>query len=380
MTPAFLAPVGFAALASLVIPFIIHLRRRTEQVPIDFAALRWLRQRPRPRQRIRFDDWPLLLVRLLLLALCAILLAKPVLHDAASEAPRILVVPGAQKPPIPEGTRAHWLAPGYPPLDQLAPRGPVALSSLLRQFDAELPARAPLTVYVPAELHGVDADRPRLTRAIRWQIVPGRMQWASPAVQSRPALSIRDDGSADNGLRYLRAAAAAWSAPGSRADLDIARGSDVPDVKRVLVWLKAGPVPASVRDWIGRGGTALLGIDARFAMPAGTTSMWRDASGMPLVEGGAIGRGRVLRFVRPLTPARMPELLEPDFPQHLARVLAPAGPPPGRVLARAFVPHTGAAPYPQPPLDLWPGLALAIAGVFLIERWLASSRKRVITA
>ncbi len=380
MTPAFLAPAGLAALAALAIPFIIHLRRRTEQVPVDFAALRWLRQRPRPRQRIRFDDWPLLLVRLLLLALAAMLLARPVLYDAASKAPRILVVPGAEPPRIPEGSRAHWLAPGFPPIDQSAPPGPIALSSLLRQFDAELPAKAPLAVYVPAELHGVDAERPRLSRAVRWEIVPGRMMASRPPAQIRPALSIRHDGAADNGIRYVRAAAQAWVSPGKPADLDIALDSRLPDTKRVLVWLRQGPVPAPVRDWIGRGGTALLGAEAGFAMPGGTTGVWRDASGTPLVEAGAIGRGRVLRFVRPLVPARMPELLEPDFPERLQAVLTPAGPAPARVLARAFVPRTGAASYPQPPLDLWPWLALAVALIFLVERWLASSRKRVIAA
>ena len=68
MTPAFLLPGALAALAALILPIIIHIARRSEQHPTDFAALRWLSERPRPRSRLRLDEWPLLVLRLLLLA------------------------------------------------------------------------------------------------------------------------------------------------------------------------------------------------------------------------------------------------------------------------------------------------------------------------
>jgi hypothetical protein len=74
-----LFPLGLAALAAGLLPLLIHLARRHPYTPLDFAALRWLRAQIRPRQRIRFDDWPLLLVRLLLLAALALLLARPAL-------------------------------------------------------------------------------------------------------------------------------------------------------------------------------------------------------------------------------------------------------------------------------------------------------------
>ena len=43
MNLVFLLPAAFAALAALFIPLLIHLARRSEQRPTDFAALRWLR-------------------------------------------------------------------------------------------------------------------------------------------------------------------------------------------------------------------------------------------------------------------------------------------------------------------------------------------------
>ena len=63
MTPLLLAPLGLAALAALIVPILIHLRRRTEEVPVDFAALRWLDALPRPRSKLRFDELLLLAVR-----------------------------------------------------------------------------------------------------------------------------------------------------------------------------------------------------------------------------------------------------------------------------------------------------------------------------
>ena len=63
MSLAWLYPAGFAALATLLLPLLIHLARRDQQAPLDFAALRWLRNDPRPRRRLRFDERLLLVLR-----------------------------------------------------------------------------------------------------------------------------------------------------------------------------------------------------------------------------------------------------------------------------------------------------------------------------
>ena len=94
MTPLLLAPLGLAALAALIIPLVIHIRRRTEEVPLDFAALRWLDILTRPRSRIRFEEWLLLALRLLLVALLGLLLARPALPGLDGDAARVLVAPG----------------------------------------------------------------------------------------------------------------------------------------------------------------------------------------------------------------------------------------------------------------------------------------------
>ena len=49
-------------------------------------------------RRIRFDEWPLLLLRLLLLAMLALWLARPVLTGVPDTTPWMVVAPGAGWP------------------------------------------------------------------------------------------------------------------------------------------------------------------------------------------------------------------------------------------------------------------------------------------
>ena len=194
MSLLWLFPAGLAALATLLLPLLIHLARRDEQRLIDFAALRWLSAKPRPRRRVRFDDWPLLLLRLLLLALLAMLLARPALHGIEDATPRIAVVPGvdasaARNLPASANAQWLWLAAGFPAFDTPSPSPTQPVASLLRELDATLPPDAPLTVVVPSVMDGLDAQRPQLSRAVRWQVVettPPTTRAATPAPPRLP--------------------------------------------------------------------------------------------------------------------------------------------------------------------------------------------------
>lgn len=377
MTPLLLAPLGLAALAALVVPLIIHLRRRTEEVPLDFAALRWLEARPRPKRRIRFDEWLLLALRLLLVACLALLLARPAVLGWEDDSPRVLAAPGvdpaaARKAAGPEAD-LRWIAPGFPEVGEGAPPSRVPLSSLIRQYDAELPAEAALTILVPKVLDGVDAAPLRLTRKVTWRVIAGPSETRAPAAPPAPTLAVRHGEGQGGAVRFFRAAAAAWS---DAPQFDASTDDDLPPRGTVLVWLKPGRVPAPVTDWVSDGGTALLGEGAAVAMPATTAPLWRDETGGTLVEGGVLGQGRVLRFTRPLEPAAMPDLLSGSFPATLRDLVTPPAPPPARVSAAAFAPKAGVAPFPLPPRELSAWLAVLIAALFLVERWLASRRQR----
>lgn len=372
MTPALLVPAALAALAALIVPLVIHIARRSEQNPTDFAALRWLREKPRPRYRIRFDERLLLALRLALLALLGLWLAHPVLFGAGDAREVVAVVPGVDPARVAAGeARRVWLAPGFPALDEPATRAPVA--SLVRQLDAELTPVARLTIVVPETLQGVDGARLRLSRTVTWRVVPGAMAVARAPDVAPPELVVRGDGS---GLRYLRAAAASWAVPPKTAAVSVAGvETPVPENARYLVWLSRAEIPEAVSRWVREGGTILLASDTPTDAAMPEIAYWRDGTGAALIEGGPVGLGRMLRFTRALTPAAMPEVLDASFAAQLRRVLQPA-PPPARVFARDYAPEAGAEPYPQPPRDLRPWLALLIAGLFLMERWFATSRAR----
>lgn len=386
MNLSLLLPAALTALAALILPLLIHLARRSEQRPTDFAALRWLRQRPKPRHRIRFDEWPLLLLRLLLLALLALWLARPVLFGAESARPWVVVAPGvdtqaARAEAAASAARLHWLGPGFPRLDDAAPDQPVPVSSMLRELDASLPAAAALTVFVPERMGGADGQRPRLSRPVEWRVVPGATPAAAPASAATPSPAIRYAADRAAALPYLRAAIAAWRDPaaGSRVTDSIEPSTEAwPADSRALIWLVPGPVPAAVREFAGRGGQVLL--DAGSEWPGDTASprapLWRNSSGAVLVEGAAFGRGRLMRLSVALTPQAMPELLEPGVAQRLRGLFEPAAPAPSRVSAKDHAPAIGAAAYALPPRDLRLWLALLIALVFVLERWLATRARR----
>jgi hypothetical protein len=376
MTPLLLAPLGLAALAAMLVPLLVHLRRRTEDVPVDFAAMRWLEALPRPKQRIRFDEWLLLALRLLLVALLALLLARPALLGWEDDSARVLVASGVDPAAAREAAgeaEARWIAPGFPALDSTAPEGRVPLASLIRQFDAELPEGAALTVLVPPVVDGVDAGAIRLTRKVEWRVIGSPAAAAIAAPAPAPVLAVRHPAGQAGAVRYFRAAAAAW---GAAPQFSAEASEALPPRDAVLVWLAPGPVPSAVTDWVNAGGTALLASTAEVAMPAASAPLWADEAGDVLAEGGMLGAGRLMRLTRPLEPAAMPDLVAPGFAAALRDLVAPPAPPPARMVAAAAAPVAGAAPYPLPPRELSAWLAVLIALVFAAERLLATRARR----
>lgn len=178
-------PPALAALAALAVPLAIHLIRRPDRQVHDFAALRWLPVRT-PRPRLRWRAPLLLLLRLLLVAALALLLAEPVLRGGRDAGrPWAAVAPGisaaAARAALAGAFEPHWLAPGFPPLDAPPPAAPVTVSSLVRELADTRPAGQPLAVLVPRQLAGLDAERITLGREIDWRVLPGRSAPASPA-------------------------------------------------------------------------------------------------------------------------------------------------------------------------------------------------------
>lgn len=411
MSLALLAPLGLLALAAWIVPLLVHLARRHQYAPLDFAALRWLQAKSRPRQRIRVDEWPLLLLRLLLLAVLALLLARPMLHGAAADTRAVVVVApgldGAALRAQDHDSDWRWLAPGFPSLDEPAPARTQPLASLLRELDQSLPAATPLTVHAPDPMPGLDGERPRLSRAVDWQPVALAAAQLPDHAASAPQLQRGgDDGDANadaSTLRVLGAIQQAWT--GEPLPPALPAGTP-PDKGQTGVWLADAALSPSWQDWLERGGTVLLvaptpGPDLQLTEAAGAgsapaappvpaptpqstpapephspwTTVLRDANGEDVLQQRAIGAGRLLRFSAPLSPTQWPALRDPDLPRQLLAVVQP-GPSPALATAATQTPLTGAHSPPPQPLDpaSWL-LALAVL-LFAIERWLATSPRR----
>lgn len=406
MNVLLLLPIGLAAFAALLLPLLVHLARRREQRVVDFAALRWLRAQPQPRRKHRLEELLLLLLRILLLAALALLFAQPVLFGRPDPAPRVALAPGvgtdAARAALGD-SEARWLrlAPGFPGIasgqqaqaDPASATPPATLPSLLRELDAQLPAGVPLTVVVPHTLHDADAQRPVLSRQVTWQVLPGT-DAPTPATaaprRETPPLQVRHAPERAEATRYLRAAGVVWALEDA-ADSATGQQEAAPPVSKVriapasapidpkiprLAWLVPGPVPDNVQQWARNGGQLLLDADARwpgFARDAAVA--WADDNG-PLLRTQRSGRGRVLQLQRALLPAAMPALLESDFPQRLRGAFETDPVAPARVAARDYAPSTGAPAWPEQPRPLAPWLAWLVAGLFLLERWLASGPRR----
>ncbi len=362
-----LFPAALAAFVALAIPLAVHLARRAERAPVDFAALRWLAARPRPRTRLRFDEWWLLAVRLLVVALVVLWLARPAADTVGDTRPVVAVIPGAVGATVAAGARGVWLAPGLPPLAAKSPAAG-AVASLLRQLDAELAPGVALTVVAPAVLSGLDAELPRLSRAVTWRVGGGAMPVAVPARPRAAALVVRFVPGSEAAARYLVAATGA-AQPHATIDSGLA-SKPLPPAITTIAWLVPGALPPALADRVRRGATV---VDV---LPAARGAVVWTADGAPLVVAEPLGRGRLLHFVRPLDAAATPALLEPDFAERLAALLS--SPPAAPTLAAAadVAPLAGAGAYVPPPRDLRPWLALAVAALFLVERALATGRRQ----
>ncbi|HEV2471332.1 MAG TPA: BatA domain-containing protein, partial [Chthonomonadales bacterium] len=76
LNPAFLSALGLAA-----IPLVIHLIRKRKLRVIRWAAMEFLLQSMRKqRRRMRIEEWILLALRILIVAMAVFAFARPVLH------------------------------------------------------------------------------------------------------------------------------------------------------------------------------------------------------------------------------------------------------------------------------------------------------------
>lgn len=388
MNVALLHPAALAALVALLIPILLHLIRRADYTLTPFAAMRWIAAQLRQQRRLRVRDLPLLLLRLLLIALVAILLAQPVLRgDATAAAHWVLVAPGADV----AAARRHlaatdadwrWLAPGFPAVATTAAPPTSDSASLLRELDAELPADRRISVVVPDIVDGLDGARPVLSHAIEWIVVDGAMPArARPAAKAPSDILVRQVDATTRAT--VEALATAWRGsgwPAVRID-DAAVDAAIPGGAHWLLWL-SGERPPALTEWIEAGGIAVASA-TRTTIDATGTPVWRDADQNVIASRRRIGNGQLIELAGALTPAELPALLDGDFPARLHSLFSGDEAAPTRAMAAALRPlqrdaataTSTAALATRTPLDPW--FALLIAALFAVERTWATTRRRL---
>ena len=357
-------PLGLASLAALLVPLIIHLARRRAEQPIRVGSLRHLPATAAPRRaRWRFTEPWLLAVRLLVLALLALFIARLFLRgDPPERGPvSILVVPSG----VPEDSLRRFL----PAFDSVLAAGaelrrtPMAdLWSEIAELDAALPPGSTMSIAAPIELR-LTGVRPALGSSVALHRIPTPAS-SVPAPVAPTSRTLRVVVAADSAhvVQAQRVAAAFRAVAELRGDsLELVETATVPAGDAWIVWLSdADPTPGHLAA-VAAGATLLT------ARVPGTKAVPRSISVEP------VERGLVI-----IVPPLGAPSLDGTFPGLVARIwpdptrLAPTDSPLRRVAASQLQPaHGSTARTAAPRTEPGPVLLVLAFALFLVERWLA---------
>ena len=162
---SFLAPGALWALLALAVPVALHLRRRRVGRTIPVGSIRHLEPLPTAERRgLRLRDRRLLLLRALIVALVALLLARPVLDRSTPDTTPLALVDSATIPAL---------------VDSLRGRATVSIERLddpwqrVQEVDDSLPTGVPLIVAASNSSDLYSGPRPTVTRKVEWIAISG---------------------------------------------------------------------------------------------------------------------------------------------------------------------------------------------------------------
>ncbi len=209
-----LASFWFIALAGLLVPVLIHLWNKKPPQVIKVGSIKWLAAAASKKARsLRFQDWPLLLLRCLLLTALVLFLVQPVWRQTRPPknqkyvwvAPELLKVPYL---PLIQNTldsltqqnyELRQLRNSFPPLsaeDWLhikegqsvikADSGLPNYWALVQQLAQKFPVASEHLIFTPNSLINFAGRRPALNSAIRWVTIPSSRKkvWGQEAFPS----------------------------------------------------------------------------------------------------------------------------------------------------------------------------------------------------
>lgn len=378
----FLAPVWLAGLSSLVAPIALHLWSRRSGRAVRVGSIQLLSGAPPPmaRRPRLYDPW-LLMLRCALLTALVLALARPywaprrsagavwalVATDVAGRAGLVDSLEHA-------GRTVRALDPGD-------------LWLSLTIADAAAPPGTRFEVYAAPLLRGTRGTRPLLRSPVVWHArasVRGPGGPAAPPARGR-VVSVFADAAHGDDARYVAAALGATGTVSGIPAIVATRPAASADSASVssadwIVWLSDQPLPDAIRLRLGAGATVLTDA-TRAAVETDQAPVWTAATGTPLLTVTREGRGLRYRFHGRFTPGWSDFVLDPGFPEAMARLWIGADssrterddrPIALSQIAPAYEPGQSAAAAGTGARSLFLPLWLVAVALFFVERRIAT--------
>jgi hypothetical protein len=204
-----LYPLGLLAAAGIAIPIIIHLWNIKSGKTLKIGSVFLLGKPSNQRSRsLKVQDWPLLLIRSLLILLIGLLLTNPVLYKKISTKGQ----PGwillekeyfskmwslqhkSLDSLVKAGYEIHDFAPNFSKIDlkdtstvfSIPPTAKLPYYSLIRELDVQLPAGTSAYIFANRQQHNFEGEKPTTSLNLHWNYLPvdtAKMQWTAAAYQ-----------------------------------------------------------------------------------------------------------------------------------------------------------------------------------------------------
>jgi len=238
-----LNPLGLVALAALLVPAAIHLWRFPQRT-VRLGSLKFLDAVARPR----FNPWRWrerlrLLLRLALIALLALLLAKPEWRRTPSQPVRWALL--AEGTTLSGAAQVEWaalIAKGY----ESRPLAAEDVWSALREADARVAAGSSFAVFAPRRLAALRGERAKLAHAaVQWIDVPGASteRWVDAVDRSADGreLKVRVGISAATSTRFEQVSVPVGTKKVTLDRVEVALATEIEELKplRVVIFSAA---------------------------------------------------------------------------------------------------------------------------------------------
>lgn len=344
-----LSPAGLFGLLALAIPVLVHLISHGRGRRVLTGNIELLRAARQARvTTLRLTEWLLLFLRMTIVIVATLLLARLALHDIdAADANVTYVTPGWLRSAagderaelLSREPAARVLTAGYPQARDYAagiPEPDYDIWPLLAERLSTLRHAGVVGVHAESSITAFGSHRPALPNDIRWHLVPAA---AGPGAPESRGLVIHERGQADD-VRRIELALAA---------LKVHR---VPQLQWESCLADDPGCASSPRDWV----------------------IWMAAAEPPDFADST-------RLYRPQGPAWRLAASDPRYPDELLdEILGDAQQrrawqqvPASTAVLNAGMQSPGFAPLPHRSLHRW--LALLLVALWAVERLLSERRR-----